>query len=138
MPPELARDIGTQVMDYRGGRIRQRQLWRPVADKIDAWQAFHRQRQAPAQPALSYRDGGDFLIIRQEKIGGPPLQHRLRGISREIYLHCNQVRTRDQLQQRFRRISVASLDRFLGELQDKRLLFQDGEQVLALAVRQRS
>ena len=138
MPPDVARDIGMQVMDYRGGRIKQRQLWQPVADKIDAWHAFHRQRQAPAQPALSYRDGGDFLIIRQERIDGPPLQHRLRGFSREIYLHCDRIRTRDQLMQRFHRISAASLDRFLDELQHKRLLFQDGEQVLALAVRQRS
>jgi hypothetical protein len=137
MPPELARDIGTQILDYRGGRIRQRGLWRPVADKIDAWQAFHRQRQATTQPPLSYRDGGDFLIIRQERIDGPPLQHRLRGLSREIYLHCDRVRTRDQLLKRFRRISAASLDRFLDDLHHKRLLFKDGEQALALAIRQR-
>lgn len=138
MPPEIARDIGTQVMDYRGGRCRQRRLWRPVADRIDAWHAFHRQRQTATKPALSYRDGGDFLIIRQERIDGPPLQHRLRGLSREIYLHCDQIRTGEQLQRRFPRISAASLEHFLDDLHRKRLLFRDGERVLALAIRQRS
>ncbi len=135
LPADLAGDIGLQVMDFRGGRIRQRELWRPVAEKVAAWQAFHRQRQPAFQPALSFRDGGEYLIIRQERADGPPLQHRLRGTSREIYLDCDRIRTVEGLRQRFKKLPAASLEQFLAELQDKRLLFLDGERILALAVR---
>ena len=137
LPTALAGDIGLQVMDFRGGRVRQRELWRPVADKVAAWQAFHRQRQAASRPALSYRDGGEYLIIRQERPDGPPLQHRLRGTSREIYLYCDRTRTGEDLRQRFSALPAAALERFLSELRDKRLLFSDGDRILALAVRHR-
>jgi ribosomal peptide maturation radical SAM protein 1 len=135
LPPEVAQDIGVFIMDYRGGRRRQRQLWRPVADRIATWRAFHHNRKHPDQPALSYRDGGEFLIIRQERTDGPPLHHRLHGRSREIYLYCGRIRTRDQIQERFQPLSTSALDAFLGDLRRKRLLFQDGEQVLTLAIR---
>jgi len=135
LPPHTAQDIGILAMDYRGGRRRQRQLWRPVADRLASWQAFHHHRPCPDQPALSYRDGGEFLIIRQERIDGPPLHHRLHGRSREIYLYCRRIRTRDQIHQRFRPLSATALASFLGDLCRKRLLFQDGDQVLALAIR---
>ncbi|HSO09425.1 MAG TPA: RiPP maturation radical SAM C-methyltransferase [Desulfoprunum sp.] len=138
LPPEIAQDIGTLIMDYRGGRRRQRQLWRPVADRIGAWHEFHRNRPHSDQPALSYRDGGEFLIIRQERIDGPPLHHRLYGRSREIYLYCERIRTRAEIQQRFHPLSISALDAFLGDLHRKRLLFQDDEKVLALAIRHSS
>jgi ribosomal peptide maturation radical SAM protein 1 len=138
LPADLARGIGLQVMDFRGGRVRQREIWRPVADKVAAWHAFHRRRHPSSRPALGYRDGGEYLIIRQERVDGPPLQHRLRGISRELYLYCDRIRTREQVQQRFPKIPPSSLGRFLAELQDKRLMFLDGNRILALAVRHRS
>ncbi|MBB5347650.1 RiPP maturation radical SAM C-methyltransferase [Desulfoprunum benzoelyticum] len=135
LPAEIAQDVGMLTMDYRGGRRHQRRLWRPVADRIAVWREFHRNRPHPGQPALSYRDGGEFLIIRQERVDGPPLHHRLHGRSREIYLYCRQIRTRADIQQRFHPLSVSALDAFLGDLHRKRLLFQAGEQVLALAIR---
>ncbi len=137
-PPELLGDLEMLAMDYRGGQADQRRLWRPVIAKIALWRSFHERRRKNGQPALGYRDGGDFLIIRQEPADGNPLQHRLRGLSRQIYLFCGRIRTREEILQRYPSLSAAALDRFLAELRQKRLLFQEGEQVLALAVHQPS
>lgn len=130
---ERLKDMQMLAMDYRGGRLRQRRLWRPVIDKIADWQRFHTRRKND-QPALSFRDGGSFLIIRQERPDGQTLRHRLRGLSREIYIFCDQIRTKEEIYRRFPSLSAGSIDRFLSEMHDKRLLFQEGSRALALAV----
>ncbi len=137
-PPGVLDGLEMLAMDYRGGQTAQRHLWRPVIGKIALWRRFHEGRGESGQPALGYRDGGSFLIIRQELADGPPLQHRLRGLSREIYLFCGRIRTKAEVLRQFPPLSTADLDRFLAELRQKLLLFQEGEQVLALAIHQSS
>lgn len=133
-PAALLRRMEMLTMAFRGDRGRQRQLWTPVRRAIRVWQDFHRGRDS-SRPALSFRDGGDFLIIRQERPDQPVLHHRLQGLSREIYLHCHTPVARKQLPQTFKRVKEEQLARFLADLQDKHLLFQDRDHCLALAVR---
>lgn len=137
-PPELLTDMKMLIKDYRGQKSRQRRLWQPVHQKIAAWQAFHARRdphgKSPGLSPLSYRDGGSFLIIRQERLNAPCLHHRLRGTSREIYLYCQKIRERGELAQQFAAIRPQALHSFLADLAAKRLLFQEGTRVLALAI----
>ncbi len=137
-PPELLAGLEMLSIDYRGDRRRQRLLWRQVAKKISRWQQFHEQRPKNSGPPLSYRDGGSFLIIRQERPDGPPLQHRLKGLSRQIYLFCERIRTKTELRVRFSALSPLALDGFLAELAGKHLLFQENEQIIALAIYRQS
>jgi ribosomal peptide maturation radical SAM protein 1 len=132
-PADLLEDLQMMTMDYRGGRLRQRRLWRPVIDRIADWQRFHAGRKSN-QPALSFRDGGSFLIIRQERLDGQTLRHRLRGLSRDIYIFCGQIRAKDEIYRQFSPLTAVAIDRFLAEMHDKRLLFQEGDRVLALAI----
>ena len=83
---------------------------------------------------LSYRDGGNFLIIRQELPDKRVLQHRLRGKSRQIYLACDRINSIENLLQRVPGISSDQLRQFLDDLVRKRLMFAYGEQYLSLAV----
>lgn len=135
-PPDILQGLTLLIGDYRGDRRVQRALWRPVLAKVQAWQDFHRQRRAPAHlaPALSLRDGGDFLIIRQE-LPGRTLHHRLRGLSRRIYLACAGIRDLAELQALFPGLDQGRLQAFLDELTAKRLLFAQTTRYLALAVR---
>ncbi|MEK6201218.1 MAG: hypothetical protein N2A40_02185, partial [Desulfobulbaceae bacterium] len=80
------------------------------------------------------RDGGSFLIIRQEQINGPCLHHRLRGTSRAIYLYCQTIREQKELARQFPTIQPKALNDFLLELSTKRILFQEGSRILALAI----
>jgi ribosomal peptide maturation radical SAM protein 1 len=122
------------IKSYRGDRQQQKKLWTPVRRKMAAWADFHRQRDS-RQPALTYRDGHDFLIIRQERAGQPALHHRLRGLSRAIYLQCRQPMSQKELLQTFNRVKEEQLMHFLADLSEKGLLFQDTDTCLALAVR---
>ena len=123
------------VCDFRSAdRKQQKQLWASVRKKLKAWQAFHRKRRSQ-QPALSFRDGGNFLIIRQERPGLDTLHHRLSGLSRAIYLQCGQPVTQKELLQTFSQVKEEQLCRFLADLEEKHLLYHTRDGYLALAVR---
>ncbi len=133
-PKKLLRNLELLTKDYRGDRTQQRKIWKPVKEKIREWQTYHRKRQGQKVPALSYRDGGSFLIIRQEKLSGETLLHRLQGRSRELYLYCSSIRTMEEIEQKFTTLPQKTMLNFFDDLSKKRLLFQEGNRVLALAI----
>jgi ribosomal peptide maturation radical SAM protein 1 len=136
-PKEVLAQLTLLIGDYRGNRAQARKLWRPVVRKVAAWQRFHAKRRESAvrRPLLALRDGGTFLLIRQETPEGQVRHHRLKGTSRAIYLACDAVTDRKALLERFPRVTEKVLVAFLEELVAKRLLFAQGDRYLALAVR---
>jgi ribosomal peptide maturation radical SAM protein 1 len=133
-PREILAQLNMLIDAGKGGRKRQQALWRPVRAKMKEWAEFHRQR-TDSGPALSYRDGGEFLIIRQERPGQPVLHHRLHGLSRQLYLACAAPVSRKTLLKKSKSVTGQQLDAFLTDLERKRLLFRHGDDCLALAVR---
>jgi hypothetical protein len=80
------------------------------------------------------RDGGDFLLIRQELENGRVLHHRLRGISRKVYLACREITPLTQLEDQFPSLSGEAITSFLKDLVHKKIVFQQGENYLSLAL----
>jgi len=136
-PAPLLRDLTMLVMDYRGDRREQRRRWRPVRERVGQWRKFHQSRKPGIMtlPPLSFRDGGTFLIIRQERPDQPVLHHRVRGPSRQLYLFCGQVRTMAEIVEQFPDFREEALRDFLRDMAGKRLIFSDGNRYLSLAVR---
>ena len=136
LPSALAKRIPFMIQAYRGDRTAQKRLWKPVKDKLAEWkrsyEALHNRPQAA--PILAYRDGGDFLIIRQRRIGDDPLNHRLTGASRQIYLFCDQCRSLTQIVAAFSPIGEDRLRSFLAMMVDKKLMFSENSQYLSLAI----
>ncbi len=135
-PEKILNGMTMICNSYRGDRVQQNKLWRPVRKKLRAWQNFHQERKNKTAPALHYRDGNTFLIISQEQVNGSTLLHRLRGVSREIYLFCAIPRKMPEILAAYPTISAPALENFLNEMSCKRLLFQEGDRALALAIRQ--
>jgi len=135
-PRQHLNSLEQLVTGYRGDRTVQRQLWKPVYQKIAEWQNFHNLRTDRKTAPLQYRDGGTFLIIRQVKKSGQPLQHRLKGLSRRIYLFCHTPQTISDILENFKGLKKGTLIAFIAELYDKRLMFRDNNKVLSLAIRQ--
>ena len=135
-PKSSLTNVNLLILDYRGDRAYQRQIWKPVLQKIRRWQQYHEDRKQDAlhNPLLYYRDGGDFLLIRQELPDGKILHHRLKGVSRDIYLFCTHIRKETELRKRFPGIPPAELYSFLENLIKKRILFGEKMRYLALAV----
>ncbi|WP_456473482.1 RiPP maturation radical SAM C-methyltransferase [Desulfolithobacter sp.] len=142
-PDNILNRLEMLIKSYRGDRQTQRKQWQPVRDKIAQWNDFHENRN-PSRPPLSWRDGGNFLIIRQERPDPEEKQkqktyhHRLRGLSRQIYLACEQPVTRKELLHRFQQVTKEQLSGFLDDLEKKLLLFREDDTVLALALRERA
>ncbi|MCF8056796.1 MAG: RiPP maturation radical SAM C-methyltransferase [Desulfocapsa sp.] len=132
-PGTVLKNLDMLIKDYRGDRRIQRKMWKVVAAKITEWQEFHKRR-SPLQPPLAYRDGGTFLLIRQEQLHGPVLQHRLQGSSREIYLFCRMIRTMEEISLAFPTIQKKALLEFLQHLGKKKLIFCEENRFLALAI----
>ena len=137
-PEKILKDLALLIKEYRGDRTVQRRRWAPVARKVKKWREFHRHgKNLFENPRLSYRDGGDFIVIRQELPGQRILHHRLRGLSRKIYLACEEICEEQNLRALFPVISEAALHNFLNDLIQKKVLFCQDKKCLALAIRQR-
>jgi hypothetical protein len=111
-----------------------------VAAKIKAWRQYHEKRTTSAlhRPLLSYKDGNGFLLIRQEMPDGTVLHHRLKGLSRRIYLGCTRIKTDQDLFEEFPAIQPQKILAFLADLKKKRLVFSEKNRYISLAVRTRN
>jgi len=132
LPGSLGTSLCLMIKTYVGDRRRQQEIWRPVARAVAEWQHFHRRPRR--EPLLSFRDGGDFLLIRKRLGDSEPETYRLRGASRGIYRFCEERRTLGEIHSQFPRFSPDRLQAFVSDLVRMRLMFQEGDQVLSLAV----
>lgn len=137
-PDEIGAELVLLIKGFRGDRAGQRKLWAPVQAKVKKWQDYHRSRNKTEKLLLSFRDGGDFLIIRQELPDGRVLHHRLRGISRQIFLACETISDLPALTGMFPTFTRQQIEKFLDALVAKRLVFREKDRFLALAVRQKT
>ncbi len=135
-PPSLFRSLNMMIQGYHGPIRRQRRLWQSVRQKVAEWQKEYQTLHASPrpEPILSYLDGGEFLIIRQRRAHADLMTHKLKGTSRKIYLFCQTQRTIQEITARFPSFASDKIEAFLRMMVGKRLMFQEGEKFLSLAV----
>lgn len=138
-PPDVVRSMRFIIQGYRGDLQYQKGLWAPVKKKMKAWKnTYARLRQGEQhENILTFRDGRYFLIIRQKRIEGEPMTHRLEGTSRAIYLFCQKHRTIKRIVNRFASTPADRIESFLRMMTDKKLMFREGDRYLSLAVPER-
>ena len=135
-PQEIYRKVPFIIQACRGNLTYQRKIWRPVKEKISLWQKQYSEiHTGPGDlPILSYRDGGNFLIIRQRRFQAEPASHRLAGTSRSIYLHCRQPRPIKAIFSNFPDLAGDHILKFLRMMVAKQLMFEENNSYLSLAV----
>ncbi|MCG6892327.1 MAG: RiPP maturation radical SAM C-methyltransferase [Desulfobacteraceae bacterium] len=140
LPAELVRRLRFPLLSYRGDRVRQRKLWRPVYRAVHRWTDRYERmmRQVPGEPVLGFRDGGTFLLLHRRHPDAPADQHRLVGASRDIYLFCREHRSLAEIEKRFSRLHSGSIRSYLSLMEEKKLMFSENGRHLSLAVRRRS
>jgi ribosomal peptide maturation radical SAM protein 1 len=127
------------IKQYRGDRTVQKKRWAAVVKKVAQWQDFHKKRGKDLflHPLLSYRDGSDFIIIRQECFDGKVLHHTLRGMSRALYLYILEIHSFAEITA-FCPLDKKKLRLFLDDLVQKKIMFNEDDSYLSLAVRSRT
>lgn len=135
-PASVAAGFRFMIQGYRGDRTRQQRLWRPVEKITRQWRKEYEtmQRQTGGRPALTYRDGGRFLIIDQCLSAQPTARHRLTGVSAKLYRFCSIPRTFDQVAGTFRANNPQQIRAFFQSMLDKRLMFAEADSYLSLAL----
>jgi hypothetical protein len=135
-PEDICRRTRLMIQDYRGGKMAQRRLWQPLVRAVEQWRRNYARLHAGAgsAPILSQHDGRSFLIIRERRVDGEPVNHRLEGTSREIYLLCDRPRNFEEIRVRFSPLPADRIRAFLDLMTGKGVMFEDGEQYLSLAV----
>ena len=135
-PPDIFRSMRFMIQAYRGDLGHQRKLWQPVKKKVRAWKKSYAElHKGPSRtPILSFRDGRDFLIIRQKRFEAKPLTHRLVGMSRAIYLFCQRHCSLKSILGRFPGVAEDRIVPFLRMMVDKKLMFEENGKYLSLAV----
>jgi len=124
------------IQNYRGDRVHQQKLWRPVKSALIRWQKrYDRLHSGPNHvPILSYRDGREILIIRLRETGNRHQTHRLTGTSRKIYIYCRKHRPLRKIINRFPDFNATDIKGFLKEMAAKKLMFEENDNYLSLAV----
>ncbi len=125
------------VLTYRGDKQVQRRLWRPVEKKVALWQTEGRRLRKQHGSLLTFRDGKQFMRIRQVLPNGKVLTHTLRGLSRQLYLACLEGIYLDDLYRMAKDLPEERIESFIAGLVEKKLLFQHGKRIIGLAVRER-
>jgi ribosomal peptide maturation radical SAM protein 1 len=135
-PPDIFSSMQFMIQAYRGDLGCQRRLWQPVKKKVRAWKkAYAELHRGPSRaPILSFRDGRDFLIIRQKRFKAEPLTHRLVGTSRRIYLFCQKHHSLKSILGHFPGTAEDKIVPFLRMMIDKKLMFEENSKYLSLAV----
>lgn len=135
-PKRICRQMEFVIQAHRGDGGLQKKLWRPVKNKIRQWQkSYDRLQQTKSNsPILSYRDGRSFLIIKERRLRSESIKHRLVGTSRQIYLLCMQHRSLGEIRRQFPKFAEDQIVAFLRMMVDKKLMFQEEDAYLSLAV----
>jgi len=135
-PSDIFRSMRFMIQAYRGDLGHQRRLWQPVKKKVRAWKkAYAELHKGPSRASiLSFRDGRDFLIIRQRQLNAEPMTHRIVGASRAIYLFCQGHRSLKSILAHFPKVAEERTVPFLRMMVDKKLMFEENGKYLSLAV----
>ncbi|MFO7761432.1 MAG: RiPP maturation radical SAM C-methyltransferase [Desulfobia sp.] len=135
-PEDVCRRMRFMIQDYRGDKMMQRKIWRPVAEAVKKWQKDYEQLHSKpyAGPVLTWHDGQQFLILRERRIREDSVNHRLEGTSREIYLFCEHRRGFEEIREKFSSFSADKIKSFLSMMTTKGLMFEDGGHYLSLAI----
>jgi ribosomal peptide maturation radical SAM protein 1 len=135
-PPHINKTIGFMIQSYRGDLVQQKKLWHPVKQKVRDWSKTYAElhKGSESAPILSFRDGRDFLIVKQKQLKAEPMTHRLVDTSREIYLFCLQHRSLQRILHQFPHLGEEKVRPFLKLMVEKKLMFEENEKYLSLAV----
>ncbi|MDO9567018.1 MAG: RiPP maturation radical SAM C-methyltransferase [Candidatus Desulfaltia sp.] len=136
-PPDVFQSITFMIQSFKMDRVYQKKLWQPVQKKVKTWEKSYAElhRGISNSPILSFRDGGDFLIIRQKRPGADPLTHRVNGIYRNIYLFCRTNRSLKRIIADFPQIGEDRIIKFLKLMGSKRLIYEENNRYLSLAIK---
>ncbi len=130
MPDDVWRRINTYELDFDS--TLPSADWSPVHDACEQWKGSY---YSYPENTLSYQDGETFLNIFDRR-GGGLSEVVLDEQDRDLYLFCTEIRSFDQLLKRYTQNggSEAILKDTLKELCTLKLMFQEGNQYLSLAV----
>ena len=135
-PRNITTSLQLMIQAYRGDLGYQRKIWRPVEKALNKWQqSYTNLSRGPNRSAsLNFRDGREFLIIRQRKLNAETITHRLVGTSRLIYLYCQQHRSIKDIHDRFPAFAEDKIVGFLKMMVAKKLMFEEKVRYLSLAI----
>jgi ribosomal peptide maturation radical SAM protein 1 len=104
--------------------------WTPVREACKAWIKPH---AATRGRLFTYHDGGTFLRLVDRRTG--LRSSVLRGLAREVYLWCGELRTLDRVFERFARTEPdrARIRTFLDRSVAQNLMAEENGRYLALA-----
>jgi hypothetical protein len=134
-PPHIVQSIDFMIQSFTGKREYQKKLWMPVKKKVKEWKSRYDKthKDGSCLPVISFRDGGDFLIIRHKRPGADPMTHRVTGVYKDIYVFCRKNRSIERITSEFSHTPKDKILSFLKTMQAKKLIYQEKNRYLSLA-----
>jgi len=136
-PEHVANRLEPLILEYKGDRTRQREKWKAVEKKVRLMNEA-KARIGQKEGLLRFRDGRDFLLIRQILPDGRSLRHMLKGLSRKLYLAALEPIALEELTNMANGLGLEQVSAFIDDMHRKRLMFREGDRVLSLAIKDRT
>lgn len=129
LPQESVTNLA-YFFEYRHADGRDPNLYiRPVLDEVKKW------KENGTGDLIKRYGGNGELTLEDTRIHGTPLHYRLNGVQRKIYELCDDIQSRAQIGDLAApRVDCGSLDAFLLQMVERRLMLREGNQYLSLAV----
>lgn len=107
--------------------------WTPVREACALWrEAYSEAAASEHRHLMAYFDGVTFTRIYDAR-SGSVRSHVLRGIERDLYMFCAQIRTVSEVEEALPAASLAQIEDLLGAWEEAGILYREGSRVLALA-----
>lgn len=134
LPPERIANLAYFFeYDHGDGRCPESYL-QDTLDRSKVW------KEAKCADLVMHAVAGDELHVADTRPGRPPRIFPMKGIQREIYEYCDEIRPRTGILARARELGGSgepfehSVDAFLDQLVELQLMMREGNQYLSLAV----
>lgn len=113
--------------------------WSAVETKLEEWKNTYEAnvtRLGPGKPHLVYRDGGTFLRIEDHRSGNLEI-YFMNDWERGVYLSADQITSWPALKRQFAHVDDGELKTFLKFCIENKLMFEEDEFYLSLALASR-
>ena len=101
--------------------------------RLRRWRDDYNESRISGHPLLYYLDCESYLQIEDSRF--KPYSMRLEGWLRDLYLYCDSKRSFESILHKFDAVDKFEIEGALSEMVNSKLMAQDGDEYLSLAIR---
>ncbi len=131
LPKNISAEIKLWYKDYKSQH--KPRNYKSLIKRYNEWKELYHDAREIGRPLLCYYDHNHFLCIEDYRKGVQFIT--LDGWTRELYVYCDNIRRKEEIEERFSDVDKNKLRRTLGTLCEHKVMFCEDDDFLSLAMK---